>query len=78
MTRMSLTRLVLATGAASLLLAGCAWDYLANTDRVSYSAGDAVNANLEAQTANPSGANQYNTKGLGKDGNVLPPAADTP
>jgi hypothetical protein len=66
-----LARLIVAT-AAAIALAGCAWDYLANTDRVSYTAGDAVKANIEAQTTNPSFDNQYNTGGLGKDGGVVP------
>ena len=67
-----IVRLILLCGASMLLLAGCAWDYLANSDQVAYSAGDAVKANLEAQTTNPSDDSQYDTKGLGKDGKVTP------
>ena len=37
-----------------------------------YSAGDAVKANLEAQTMNPSKDSAYSTKGLGKNGYVAP------
>ena len=49
---------------------GCAYDYVQRTDRVAYSAGDAVRANLERETMNPSSRSQYNTKGLGRNGNV--------
>ncbi len=56
--------------AIPLLTAGCAYDYLQRTDRVAYSAGDAVKANLEGQTTDPSSDAQYDTDGLGKDGNV--------
>lgn len=52
------------------LLGGCSYDYLQRTDRVAYSAGDAVRANLERETSNPSHRGQYNTKGLGRNGNV--------
>ena len=50
---MTTTRTALTASAAialALALGGCAYDYLQHTDRVSYSAGDAVKANLEAQT----------------------------
>ena len=67
-----------AISAAALLLGGCAYDYLQHTDRVGYSAGDAVKANLEAETTNPGGSSAYNTKGLGKDGSVVPPPASVP
>lgn len=53
-----------------LALGGCAYDYVQRTDRVAYSAGDAVRANLERETTNPSHAAQYKTKGLGKNGAV--------
>ena len=59
-----------ATAALALALSGCAYDYLQHTDRVAYSAGDAVKANLEAETINPSKASMYNTSGLGKNGLV--------
>ena len=62
-------------GASLLLLGGCTYDYLQRTDRVGYSAGNAVQANIEAQTIDPSKASQYNTKGLGKDG-VQKPGTD--
>jgi hypothetical protein len=52
----------------ALLLSGCSYDYLQHTDRVAYSAGDAVKANLESETINPSKRSMYNTKGLGKTG----------
>lgn len=57
---------------AALPLAGCTYDYLQHSDRVGYSAGDAVKANLEMQTENPIKRSQYSTKGLGKDGVVDP------
>ena len=68
-------RIVLAIGVAALL-GGCTYDYLQRTDRVAYHAGDAVKANLERETANPTHAGQYRTKGLGHSGHVIP--ADPP
>ncbi|MDB5538521.1 MAG: hypothetical protein JWQ89_248 [Devosia sp.] len=66
--------------ALAVLLSGCAYDYLQRTDRVGFRAGNAVKANLEAQTINPAKGSMYNTKGLGKNGPVIgvPGAADTP
>lgn len=62
--------------ALALLLSGCAYDYLQRTDRVAYSAGDAVKANLASETVNPSKGSMYVTTGLGKNGTVTPkPAA---
>jgi hypothetical protein len=63
--------------AAALLLplAGCAYDYAQHTDRVGYSAGDAVRANLESETINPSRRSIYATTGLGRNGQVTAPAA---
>lgn len=77
MTRLA-SRLALILGgmAATLLLSGCAYDYLQRTDRVGYSAGDAVKANMAAQTTNPSKDSAYSTKGLGKDGYVKPSSPD--
>ncbi len=46
------------------LLSGCAYDYLQHTDRIAYSAGDAVHANLEAETVNPSKRSMYDVSGL--------------
>ncbi len=55
------------------LTAGCAkYDYLQRTDRISYRAGNAVHANLERETLNPSSDSMYDTSGLGKNGSVLP------
>ncbi|HEY9010269.1 MAG TPA: hypothetical protein VIN06_04580 [Devosia sp.] len=59
--------LILALAAS---LAGCTYDYLQRTDRVAYSAGDAVRFNIEQQTTNPSHSGQYVTTGLGRNGNV--------
>ena len=56
-------------------LAGCAYDYRQRTDRVGYAAGDAVKANLARETANPTKASMYSTKGLGKNGSVIVPPA---
>ena len=59
------------TVALALARSGCAYDYLQHTDRVSYTAGDAVRANLASETTNPSKRSMYSTKGLGRNGNVL-------
>ena len=74
----TLGRLALIIGGATLALglSGCAYDYLQRTDKVGYSAGDAVKANMAAQTINPARDSTYSTKGLGKDGYVKPAAAD--
>jgi hypothetical protein len=64
------------TGAAllaALVLSGCTYDYLQRSDRVAYHAGDAVKANLERETKNPTSRSRYSTKGLGKDGVVVQP-----
>lgn len=58
-------------------LAGCTYDYRQRTDRVGYSAGDAVKANLARETTNPTKASMYSTKGLGKNGAVLVAPAPT-
>lgn len=66
-----MTRLgFLLAGTAVLVLGGCTYDYLQRSDRVGYSAGDAVKANIAAQTIDP--ATSTSTKGLGKDGYVEP------
>ncbi|MBI4924270.1 MAG: hypothetical protein HY834_21240 [Devosia nanyangense] len=54
----------------ALTLGGCTYDYLQHTDRVAYHAGDAVNANLEAETIDPAKDSAYSTSGLGKNGSV--------
>jgi hypothetical protein len=61
-----------AIAAVAFALAACAYDYRQHTDRVAYSAGDAVKANLEAETANPSKASMSNVDGLGRNGPVTP------
>ena len=58
----------------ALLLGGCSYDYLQHSDRIAYSAGDAVNANLESETINPSKRSMYTTWGLGRNGIIAPPA----
>ena len=67
--------LLLAVTTAALTLGGCAYDYLQRTDKVGYSAGDAVKANLAAQTTDPARDSSYSTKGLGKSGYVAPKSA---
>jgi hypothetical protein len=52
------------------LPAGCTYDYLQNTDRVGYKAGNAVRSNIAMETTNPWRADMYDTRGLGKDGAV--------
>ena len=72
-----LTGIRLAVVAASLgmTLGGCTYDYLNHSDRIAYSAGDAVNANLERETINPSKKSMYLRWGLGRNGLVIPPTA---
>ena len=57
--------------AAAPLLAACSYDHLQRTDRVGYSAGNAVRANLEAQTTDPSKGTMYETDDLGQNGPVI-------
>jgi hypothetical protein len=54
--------------AMALALSGCTYDYIQRTDRVAYSAGDAVRANIERETINPSKGSMKVTTGLGRDG----------
>jgi hypothetical protein len=68
--------LLLCGTAATLALGGCAYDYLQRTDKVGYTAGDAIKANMEAQTMNPSKDSAYSVKGIGKNGYVKPDTAD--
>jgi hypothetical protein len=79
-------------GAAALILmasltSGCSeYDYLQRTDRIGFRAGNAVKANLERETSNPSSRTMYDTFDLGKNGWVVPadsyqatgPAVTTP
>lgn len=57
---------------ATLSLTGCAYDYLQHSDRISYSAGDAVKANLARETTDPANPDSTSTKGLGKNGATVP------
>lgn len=59
------------------LPAGCSYDYLQHTDRVGYSAGNAVRANLAMETINPWKRDMYDTRGLGKNGIVVPQTTST-
>ncbi len=69
MLRLSSTALA---AALMLSLSGCAHDYMQRTDRVAFHAGNAVRANIEGQTINPSKASMKSTAGLGKNGQVVP------
>ena len=70
MRRLSL----LLAGTAVLALGGCTYDYLQRTDKVGYSAGDAVKANIAAQSIDPARDSTYSTRGLGRNGYVEPQA----
>ena len=70
MTRTSLLKLT-AILAVALSLSACASDYMGHTDRIAYSHGNAVKANMAIQTINPSKASMYKTGGLGKNGAVI-------
>ncbi len=65
-------RLLAIIGAAAIVVAlgACTYDYLQHSDRVAYSHGDAVKANLEAETDDPANPNSSNTDGLGANGPV--------
>jgi hypothetical protein len=69
---------MLAATVLGLLLSACAYDYLQRSDRIAYSAGDAVKANLEGETINPSSTLMNDKSGLGKDGNVIPSTEPAP
>lgn len=71
-------KFVLPLGAA-LLLGGCTYDYLQRSDRIAYSAGDAVRANIARETDNPARPNARQTSGLGQDGPMFtaPAAGDS-
>jgi len=59
------------------LLTGCTYDHLQRSDRVAYHTGDAVKANIERETANPTSGSMYDVSGLGRTGVVVdtdPPA----
>ena len=69
---------ILAGMALVLFLGGCTYDYLQRTDRVGYSAGDAVRANLERETTDPHRRSVRSVQGLGKDGQVVGPQSAGP
>jgi hypothetical protein len=73
-TRFAAIAAALALGA---LPTGCTYDYLQHTDQVSYSAGNAVRANLAMETINPWKRDMYDTRGLGKNGIVVPQTTST-
>ena len=74
LTYVTLGGLLLAAAAG---LGGCTYDYTQHSDRIAYSAGDAVKANLEAETIDPSNPSMYSKKGLGKNGRVIPATTTT-
>lgn len=55
-----------------VLLSACSFDYRNRLDRVTLAGGNAVKANLEMQTIDPTKDSQYRTKGLGRNGVVIP------
>lgn len=61
-------RILLVALPLALLAGGCTY---ARHDRISFSAGNAVRANIEGQTINPSKRSMYSTTGLGKNGNLI-------
>jgi hypothetical protein len=73
---MTMRRLLIGSAALILmasLTSGCAsYDYLQRTDRISYRAGNAVQANLERESINTWDWSMYDTGGLGKNGAVIP------
>lgn len=52
--------------------AGCSYDQRNHSDRITLAAGNAVRANLERETTNPSKDSMYWLGGLGKNGVVIP------
>ena len=80
MTNLTRTAIVLTAmlvmAAVTAPLAGCAYDYTQHTDRVSFRGGNAVKANLESETTNPSKRSMYSTRGLGANGSVVPATPD--
>ena len=81
MKRHLLLRGLVASGVAvslALSTSACTYDYLQHTDRVGYSAGNAVKANLEDETTNPSKRSMYTKSGLGRNGAMPEPGVPGP
>ncbi|WP_332689443.1 hypothetical protein [Devosia sp.] len=57
--------------------AGCSYDQRNHSDRVTFAAGNAVRANLERETVNPSKDSMYRVGGLGRNGIVIPDEEST-
>lgn len=76
MTAMTAFTRLAAVLAMATALAGCTYDYMQRTDRVAYSAGNAVRANIERETMNPTSTSRYSTKGLGRNGEIKPLVVD--
>jgi hypothetical protein len=72
MTLLKSLLVLLLAGAACAPLGGCTYDYLNRQDRVTFAAGNAVRANLERETDDPTSRSRYSVKGLGKTGKQLP------
>ena len=68
----TMLRIVLLTGAVMAPLGGCNYDYLNRQDRVTFAGGNAVRANLERETADPTNRSRYSVKGLGRTGQQIP------
>lgn len=63
---------VITVVALSALTAGCTYEQANHSDRVTLAAGNAVRANLERETVNPSKGSMYWLRGLGRNGVVIP------
>lgn len=76
-TPLALAKVLTLVASLAVVLSGCSYDYLSHDERVSYRAGNAVKANLERETIDPSAKTYKKTSGLGSNGNVMPadPAA---
>lgn len=57
--------------ALTFSLTGCVYDYVQSSDRIAYSTGDAVKANLERETLDPSKESMNDVTGLGQDGALV-------
>lgn len=72
------SRIVFAASRATVLmslavmLGACTYDHLNRSDRITFAGGNAVRANLERETTDPSNASKFALGGLGKNGFVIP------
>lgn len=63
---------VIVLASLTVTLAACTYDQLNRSDRITFAGGNAVRANIERETANPSKPSMFAIGGLGKDGVVIP------